>query len=230
MRSVIPKREVRRAGAAGPPLNVAALEAALREVVRGEVRFSDGDRALYATDASNYRQTPIGVVLPRDKRDVIQAVAVCHHYRAPVLARGGGTSLAGQCCNAPVGLDLSKYMHQVLEVDPARRIARVQPGCVLDDLRDAAERHHLTFGPDPSTHSRCTLGGMIGNNSCGVHSVMAGKTSDNIEELEILTYDGLVPRVRRATDDELARIIAEGGWRGRPPQAPRRPPDPEPPA
>src|SRR5260221_4143394 len=96
MRSVIPKREVRRAGAAGPPLNVAALEAALREVVRGEVRFSDGDRALYATDASNYRQTPIGVVLPRDKRDVIQAVAVCHHYGAPVLARGGGTSLAGQ--------------------------------------------------------------------------------------------------------------------------------------
>jgi len=211
---VIPKREVRRAGAASPPLNVAALEAALREVVRGEVRFSDGDRALYATDASNYRQTPIGVVLPRDKRDVIQAVAVCHHYGAPVLARGGGTSLAGQCCNSAVVLDLSKYMHQVLEVDPARRIARVQPGCVLDDLRDAAERHHLTFGPDPSTHSRCTLGGMIGNNSCGVHSVMAGKTSDNIEEFEILTYDGLVLRVGRTSDEELARIIAEGGRRG----------------
>src|SRR5260370_32674322 len=192
MRSVIPKREVRRAGAAGPPLTVARLAAALREVVRGEVRFSDGDRALYATDASNDRQTPIGVVLPRDKRDVIQAVAVCHEYGVPVLARGGGTSLAGQCCNAAVVLDLSKYMHQVLEVHPARRIARVQPACVLDDLRDAAERHHLTFGPDPSTHSRCTLGGMIANNSCGVHSVMAGKTSDNIEEPRILTYDGVV--------------------------------------
>src|SRR5258706_10167235 len=109
-------------------------------MVRGEVRFSDGDRALYATDASNYRQTPIGVVLPCDKRDVIQAVAVCHHYGAPVLARGGGTRLAGQCRHAAVVLDPSKYMHQVLEVDPAPRITRVQPRCVLGDLRHAAER------------------------------------------------------------------------------------------
>src|SRR5258707_12982441 len=112
MRSVIPKREVRRAGAADPPLNVVALEAALREMVRGEERFSDGDRALYATDASNYRQTPIGVVLPRDKRDVIQVVAICHHYGAPALARGGGTSLAGQCRNAAVELDLSNDLHR----------------------------------------------------------------------------------------------------------------------
>ena len=107
-----------------------------------------------------------------------------------MLCRGGGTSLAGQCCNVAVILDFSKYMAKILEIDPERRIARVQPGVVLDSLRAAAEKHHLTFAPDPATHDRCTLGGMIGNNSCGVHSVMAGKTDDNIEELEILTYDG----------------------------------------
>src|SRR6202522_2420212 len=147
--------------------------------------------ALYATDGSNYRQVPIGVVLPRDVEDVIAAVALCREFGAPLLCRGGGTSLAGQCCNVAVILDFSKYMAGILEIDPTRRIARVQPGVVLDHLRAAAEKHHLTFGPDPATHNRCTLGGMIGNNSCGVHSIMAGKTDDNIEELEILTYDGV---------------------------------------
>ena len=108
-------------------------------------------------------------------------VALCREFGAPLLCRGGGTSLAGQCCNVAVVLDFSKYMARILEIDPARRIARVQPGVVLDHLRAAAEKHHLTFAPDPATHDRCTLGGMIGNNSCGVHSVMAGKTDDNIE-------------------------------------------------
>src|SRR5438045_4677639 len=149
-------------------LNVgaAALASALKREIRGEVRFDDGTRALYATDASNYRQVPIGVVVPRDENDVVAAVSLARKFGAPILARGGGTSLAGQCCNVAVVLDFSKYMHAIVEMDPAARFARVQPGIILDDLRDAAEVHKLTFGPDPATHTRCTIGGMIGNNSC----------------------------------------------------------------
>src|SRR5271154_1506555 len=174
-----------------------ALRAQLGSDVHKNVRFDRGTRALYATDGSNYRQVPIGVVLPRDADDVLATVALCREFGAPLLCRGGGTSLAGQCCNVAVILDFSKYMARILEIDPARRIARVQPGVVLDHLRAAAEKHHLTFAPDPATHDRCTLGGMIGNNSCGVHSVMAGKTDDNIEELDVLTYDGVRLKVGR---------------------------------
>jgi FAD/FMN-containing dehydrogenase/Fe-S oxidoreductase len=195
-------------------LDAAALEAALERQLRGEVRFDNGSRALYATDGSNYRQIPIGVVVPRDADDVIAAISICREHGAPVLCRGGGTSLAGQCCNVAVVLDFSKYMAEILDLDPERRIARVQPGVILDHLRSAAERHGLTFGPDPASHSRCTLGGMIGNNSCGVHSVMAGKTDENIEELEILTYDGIRMRVGRTSDTELDSIIGKGWRRG----------------
>ncbi len=170
--------------------DAAGLNEALRSNVRGEVRFDAGSRALYATDAYNYRLVPIGVVLPHDADDVLAAISVCREFGAPLLCRGGGTSLAGQCCNVAVVLDFTKYMSRIIEIDPARRIARVQPGVVLDTLRNAAEKHHLTFAPDPASHDRCTIGGMIGNNSCGVHSVMAGKTDDNIEELEVVTYDG----------------------------------------
>ena len=190
------------------------LAARLRESVRGEVRFDDASRALYATDASNYRQVPIGLVLPLDTEDVIATVAACREFGAPVLSRGGGTSLAGQCCNVAVVLDFSKYMHSILELDPKTQLARVQPGIVLDALRDEAERFELTFAPDPATHSRCTLDGMIGNNSCGVHALMGGKTVDNIEALEILLYDGTRMRVGRTTEEELASIIAQGGRRG----------------
>ncbi len=171
------------------------LADALARNLRGEVRFDDGSRALYATDGSSYRQVPIGVVIPQDADDVIATISLAREFGAPILCRGGGTSLAGQCCNVAVVLDMSKYMSRILEIDPVRRVARVQPGLILDHLRAAAEKHHLTFGPDPATHDRCTLGGMIGNNSCGVHSVMAGKTDDNIEALEILTYDGLRMKV-----------------------------------
>ena len=189
------------------------LAEALRNQVQGDIRFDSGTRALYATDGSNYRQVPIGVVLPRDADDVLATVALCREFGAPLLCRGGGTSLAGQCCNVAVILDFSKYMARILEIDPGRRIARVQPGVVLDHLRATAEEHHLTFAPDPSTHDRCTLGGMIGNNSCGVHSVMAGKTDDNIEELEILTYDGLRMKVGSTSSEELERILHQGGRR-----------------
>ncbi|MGB8731952.1 MAG: FAD-linked oxidase C-terminal domain-containing protein [Candidatus Sulfotelmatobacter sp.] len=195
-------------------VDASGLAEALGRRIGGEVRFDRGSRALYATDGSNYRQVPIGVVLPRDADDVLATVELCREFGAPLLCRGGGTSLAGQCCNVAVILDFSKYMARILEIDPARRIARVQPGVVLDHLRAAAEKHHLTFAPDPATHDRCTLGGMIGNNSCGVHSVMAGKTDDNIEELEILTYDGVRIKVGATPNVEIEQIIQQGGRRG----------------
>ncbi|MDQ6679010.1 MAG: FAD-binding oxidoreductase [Acidobacteriota bacterium] len=192
----------------------ASLETELRTSIRGEVRFDAGSRALYATDASNYRQVPIGVTCPRNIADVETIVAACRRHGVPVLSRGGGTSLAGQCCNAAVVIDFSKYMYEVLEIDADRKLGRVQPGAVLDSLRDAAERHHLTFGPDPATHTHCTLGGMVGNNSCGIHSQIAGRTSDNIHELEILTYDGCRMRVGRTSEPEIEQFIRDGGRRG----------------
>ncbi len=189
----------------------AALEEALRARVRGEVRFDAASKALYATDASNYRQIPIGLVVPRDEEDVIAAVAICREFDAPVLSRGAGTSLAGQGCNAAVILDFSKYMNGIGTVDPVARTVRVQPGVVLDRLREAAEQYHLTFAPDPATHSRCTLGGMIGNNSCGVHALMGGKTVDNILALDLLLYDGTRLTVGKTTEEELEKHIAGGG-------------------
>ena len=147
---------------------------------------------------------PIGVVSPRDADDIVATVAACREFGAPVLTRGAGTSLAGQCCNVAVVLDMSKHCRRASSRStPSARQARVQPGVVLDRLRDEAERAGLTFAPDPATHRWCTLGGMIGNNSCGVHSVMAGKTDDNIDELDILTYDGLRMRVGATPPDEL---------------------------
>jgi len=196
-------------------VDVAALEAALRENVRGEVAFDAGNRAAYAHDSSNYRQPPIGVVVPRDADDVAAAVAACHEHGAPVLARGCGTGLAGQTCNVAVVIDHSRHMRTIKELDPEHRVAVVEPGVVHDQLTNVTEeRWNLTFGPDTSTHEYATFGGMIGNNSCGTHSVMAGRTVDNIRELEVLTYDGLRIRVGPTSDDELARIIGEGGRRG----------------
>jgi FAD/FMN-containing dehydrogenase/Fe-S oxidoreductase len=189
------------------------LAAALSSRIRGEVRFDAGSRALYATDASNYRQVPIGVVIPRSLEDVIEAIDVCRRFDAPIVARGGGTSLAGQGCNVAVLIDFSKYLHGLLSIDSERRTAEVEPGCVLDQLRTAANPHGLTFGPDPATHDRNTLGGMIGNNSCGVHSVVAGRTSDNVESLEILTYDGLRMVVGPTSEQDFRRHIAAGGRR-----------------
>ena len=195
-------------------VEVAALEAELRGRIRGEVRFGAGDRGIWASDAGNYRMIPIGVVLPREVDDVLETVAAARRHGAPILARGGGTGIPGQSVNTAVVMDFSKHMNRLLELAPGRRIARVEPGIVLDTLRNAAEKYALTFGPDPATHSRCTLGGMIGNNSCGVHSVMAGETKDNIEELEILLYDGTRMRVGATSPEELERIIREGGRRG----------------
>lgn len=199
-------------------VDVKGLEAELSERIAGEVRFDAGSRSLYSTDGSNYRQIPIGVVLPRTEEDICQTIGLCHQYGAPVLSRGGGTSLAGQCCNVAVVMDMSKYYNKVLHIDKDKKLVRIQPGIVLDEMRKATdEQAGLTFGPDPATHSHCCLGGMLGNNSCGIHSVMAqfqgngARVSDNTERLKILTYDGLKMEVGPTSDEEYARILAEGG-------------------
>jgi FAD/FMN-containing dehydrogenase/Fe-S oxidoreductase len=192
----------------------AELERELNRTVHGEVRFDPGSRALFSMDASNYRQFPIGLVAPRDSSDVAAAAAACRKFGAPLLPRGAGTSLAGQTCNVAVVLDFTKYMNQILEINHAEGYARVQPGVVLDALRDRAELHHLTFAPDPSTHNRCTIGGMIGNNSCGTHSLLGGKTVDNVQEMKILLYDGTQLTVGATSEAEIERIVGEGGRRG----------------
>ena len=195
-------------------VDAAALEHALRQAVTGEVRFDAGSRALYATDGSNYRQVPIGVVIPKTKDDVIQTVATCRQFGAPLLSRGGGTSLAGQCCNVAVVMDWSKYMHHIVELNPQQKYARVQPGTICDTLRNAATPHILTWGPDPATHDHCTFGGMLGNNSCGVHAQMAGKAGENVLSMDILLYDGTQMTVGWMDEEQLNAKIAQGGREG----------------
>jgi FAD/FMN-containing dehydrogenase/Fe-S oxidoreductase len=170
-----------------------------------------GSRALYAADSSNYRQLPVGVILPRDAADVEAALAACRATGAAVLPRGAGTSLAGQCANVAVVFDYSRYMNGLTSIDPAAKLATVEPGIVLDRLREAAEQHHLTYAPDPATHNRCTLGGMIGNNSCGVHGLLGGKVADNVESLDIVLYDGTRITVGRTGQDDLDALIRRGG-------------------
>jgi len=157
---------------------------------------------------------PLGVVLPRDSKDVVQTVAVCRRHGVNLHGRGGGTGIPGQTVNDGIVIDFSKYMNSIIEVDIKKKLARVEPGLVHDTLRDALKQHKLTFGPDPATHNRCTFGGMIGNNSCGVHSQMAGRTADNIAELDIVLYDGTVMTVGKTDEDELERIIKAGGRKG----------------
>ena len=207
----------------GPPvssfeLDRTALRRRLEAELEGEVRFSPGDRALYATGGSNYRMIPIGVVIPKSTDDVLATLAACREHEAPVLSRGGGTSLAGQIANVAVVIDFSKYLNEIVEIDPQRKLARVQPGLILDHLRRETEaRYGLTYGPDPSTHDHCTFGGMIGNNSCGVHSVMSQfygpgpVTADNVDELDVATYRGDRFTVRETPEPELDRIIYAGG-------------------
>ncbi|MCT9092264.1 FAD-binding protein [Streptomyces sp. ASQP_92] len=203
-------------GTAAPdraPLDTAALERALTERVDGEVRFDAGSRGAYSTDGSNYRQVPIGVVVPRSVDAAVEAVAVCAEFGAPVLSRGGGTSLAGQCTNTAVVIDWTKYCDALVSVDPGQRTCVVEPGLVLDELNRQLAPHRLKFGPKPSTHSHCALGGMIGNNSCGASAQAYGKTVDNVRRLEVLTYDGVRMWVGPTTAEEFEAIVAEGGRR-----------------
>ncbi len=187
------------------------LEARLKATLRGEVLFDLGSRAMYAADSSNYRQMPVGVVTPRDAADVEAALAACRATGAAVLPRGAGTSLAGQCANVAVVFDYSRHMRGLTSIDEQARLAVVEPGIVLDRVREAAEVYHLTYAPDPATHSRCTLGGMIGNNSCGVHGLLGGKVVDNIESMDIVLYDGTRMRVGRTSPDETEALIRGGG-------------------
>ena len=187
------------------------LRAALEKRVDGEVRFDAGSRAAYAHDGSNYRQVPIGVVVPRSADAAVAAVAVCHDAGVPVLSRGGGTSLAGQCCNEAVVIDWTKYCHHVVSVEPGAKTAVIEPGAALDKVNDYLKPHGLMVGPKPSTHVSCTIGGMIGNNSCGSTAQAYGKMADSVRRLEILTYDGLRTWVGDTSDEEYQRIIAAGG-------------------
>ena len=187
------------------------LESLLRKNLRGDVHFDLASRALFAADASNYRQLPIGVIYPRDAADVEAALAACWATKAAVLPRGAGTSLAGQCVNVAVVFDYSRYMTELNSIDPEAKLARVQPGIVLDRLRDAAEVFHLTYAPDPATHSRCTLGGMIGNNSCGVHGLLGGKVVDNVHTMDVVLYDGTRMTVGATSAEELSARMSAGG-------------------
>src|SRR2546423_5127096 len=203
---------------AADDVDVRALEHDLRRTIEGEGRCGAGDGALYSATGANYRQLPIGVVIPKTVDDVIATVAACREHGAPLLSRGGGTGLAGQTTNVAVVIDFSKYLNGILEIDPERRLARVEPGLILDHLRKQAEHdHQLTFGPDPSTHEYCTFGGMIAGNSCGVRSVMAQfygpgpRTSDNVHELDVVLYDGrrLTAREGSSGDAEIDRKLIE---------------------
>jgi FAD/FMN-containing dehydrogenase/Fe-S oxidoreductase len=202
-------------------INIPILINDLESTIEGEVRFDDGSRALYAMDGSNYRQEPIGAVIPKNENDIREIVRICHKHDAPLLCRGGGTSLGGQCCNVAVVMDMSKYYNNILNLDADNKLITIQPGIVLDEMRGyTKEKAGLTFGPDPSTHNRCVLGGILGNNSCGVHSVMAAnegngaRVSDNTESLTVLTYDGVKMDVGPTSDEELGTIIQKGGRKG----------------
>jgi FAD/FMN-containing dehydrogenase/Fe-S oxidoreductase len=207
----LPAPVLRRPSA--PPLDPAGLRDALRERVDGEVRFDAGSRAAYSTDASNFRQTPIGVVVPRTPEAAAEAVAVAREHGAPVLSRGGGTSLAGQCTNTAVVIDWSKYCNRLESVDEITRTCVVQPGIVLDELNRRLAPIGLRYGPEPATHANCTIGGMIGNNSCGATAQHTGKVVDNLARLEVLLYDGTRFWCGETSDEEYAEIERHGDLR-----------------
>ncbi|MEZ3182277.1 FAD-binding oxidoreductase [Streptomyces pimonensis] len=204
----LPPPVVRRTTA---QVDAEALQQDLRARVDGEVRFDTGTCAAYSTDASNYRQVPIGVIIPRTVEAAEEAVAVCRKHDAPLLSRGGGTSLAGECCNTAVVLDWSKYCDRLVSVDADNRRCVVEPGIVLDDLNRQLAEYGLQYGPRPATHPNCTIGGMIGNNSCGSTAQAYGKVVDNLHRLQVLTYDGTRMWVGRTEAAELDRLASGEG-------------------
>lgn len=214
---LIPAEELTRpfaVRAGGRGLDADGLRLELEREIEGEVRFDAGTKALYAVDASNYRHIPIGVVIPKTKDDVVRTIAACRKFGAPVLSRAGGTSLAGQTCNTAIVIDWSKYLHGVLEVNAQQRWARVLPGTVCDELRNRVMQltgNRLNWGPDPATHNHCCFGGMIGNNSCGAHAQMSGKVEHNVEQMEILLYDGTRMTAGWMDEREMDHLIAQGG-------------------
>ena len=183
----------------------ADLEQALRKALGSDVRFDAMTRRLYATDASIYSIDPIGVVYPRSADDVVAIVDIARRFHVPVLPRGGGTSLAGQTVGHAVVLDFSKHMHRLMALDPEARTARVQPGLVQDELNQAAAKHGLMFAPDTSTANRATLGGMMGNNSCGSRSARYGMTIDHVDSLDVVLSDASRATLGAMTPDAMAQ-------------------------
>jgi len=169
----------------------------------GDVLIDQASRAHYSSDASLYRLVPEAIVRPRNTEDVLATLSVCREKSVPVVARGGGTSVAGNAISSGVVLDFSRHMNRILELDPTSRVARVQPGVVQNDLQRAAGEHGLLFGPDPSTMSRCTIGGMIGNNACGSRTLGYGRTSDNVTALEVLALSGTALRLESGVDPRI---------------------------
>jgi FAD/FMN-containing dehydrogenase/Fe-S oxidoreductase len=222
--NTVPARiDVQYAGgmASTDTIDVRALRKRLEATVQGEVRFDTQSKALYATDASNYRQVPIGVVIPKTLDDIVAIHRACHEFGAPVLARGGGTSLSGETVNFAVVIDVSKYLTDIGDADFQTQTVVCQPGVINERLNEkTGQQINMIFGPDPSTHSRCTIGGNLGNNSCGIHSVQSQlygpgpRTSDNVEALELVTYDGERFWVGVGEEDQLEEIIAAGGRKG----------------
>ena len=211
-----------RRDAAAASIDVRGLRLRLEQDVAGEVRFDAGTKALYATDASNYRQVPLGVVIPRTLDDVVAAHRACHDFGAPIVNRGGGTSLSGETVNFAVVIDHSKYLTHVSDADAETQTVICQPGAINEHVNEkTGQQIGMIFGPDPSTHSRCTIGGNVGNNSCGIHSVQSQlygpgpRTSDNVEALEVVTYDGerFWVGVGRGGANST-EIIAAGGRKG----------------
>ena len=190
------------------------IDRLLKKHVAGEVRFDPGSLGLYAQDASNYYHVPLGVVLPKTADDVMAVLEACRRTRSPVVCRTGGTGLAGQACNEAVVVDFSKYMRKILEIDPTRRIARVEPGVICDELSKAAKPFGLTWGPKPATHSRCGFGGMISNNCGGMNAQYAGIAVHNVEALDVALYDGTRMQLGWMTEDDLEAAIGEGGRKG----------------
>jgi len=195
-----------------------ALEALIRELqahVAGEVRFDEMTKVLYSTDASIYEIEPLGVVIPRHKDDVIATIQIAGRHGLPVLPRGAGTSLAGQACGRAIHLDMSKYLTGILEVNAEERWARIQPGVVLDELNAHLRPWGLMFPPDVATSNRANVGGMIGNNSAGAHSILYGKTIDHVLELTVVLSSGEEVRARALTEGELAARLRGDGLEAR---------------
>ncbi|MCB0323299.1 MAG: FAD-binding oxidoreductase, partial [Bdellovibrionales bacterium] len=199
------------------PTETRRLYQALTRAVAGEVRFDPGTRSLYATDSSNFRQVPIGVVVPRTLDDVVAAHRICSRFNAPILNRGGGTSLSGETVNFAVVIDHSKYLRHIGVPDAERRLITVENGAVNEQVNEVTATVGLAFGPDPSSHRYCTIGGNVGNDSCGIHSVQSQlygpgpRTADNVHSMEIVTYDGARFPVGVNEEAKLDRIVREGG-------------------
>ena len=188
-----------------------AIRDELERSIEGDVLFDAASRALYSTDASNYRRVPLGVVNPRHEGDVERTLQLARENRLPILPRGAGTALAGQTANTAIVLDFSRYMNRVVTINPEHSIASVEPGLVQSHLDAALAPYGLFFAPDPATKDRCTLGGMIGNNSCGAHSAAYGKTVDNVVSLDAMLYDGTRIALGAGGEGEYAAAIAAGG-------------------